>query len=263
MRFLSQYLSVALLAALVSAGLLSVNACAAPERGNANERPAAVNQTNMNKDDEQRADARNAQTPAAAATPATVDHATASNPASDIAADVDFTTNVRADGRDQLLVSYTVKNRGRQSLLLMNRPPARGGASPSSSSPPNPNFVYVETRPDGVVEISKRVQEPPRETTVFIPDVLGATLLAPGQSFSEEVRVDLAARRRRSAQAVRDVPNIPDPVKRVRFCLGVAPSEGITARSFGQGKNKVIYPDAGAVLQKQRVLCGDVMELQQ
>jgi hypothetical protein len=212
----------------------------------------------MNKDDElPRADAPNAQTPAA--TNANVNGAAADS-ASDLAADVDFTTSVRADGRDKLLISYTVKNRGRQSLLLMNRPPARGGATPSSS--PNPNFVYVETRPDGLVEISKRVQEPPRETTVFVPDVLGATLLAPGQSFREEVRVDLAARRRKSAQAVRNVPDIPDPVKRVRFCLGVAPSEGITARSFGQGKNKVIYPDAGAVLLKQRVLCGEVVELQ-
>ncbi|HEX8455958.1 MAG TPA: hypothetical protein VF656_01450 [Pyrinomonadaceae bacterium] len=276
MRFLRQHLAAALLIALVPAGLLSVNACAAPGRGGANEPQVAANRTNMNKDDDRRPDATNAANSALpAATPAAAPNATtpanavgatttaAADSAADTASDVDFKTDVRADGRDQLLISYTVKNRGRQSLLLMNRPPARGGASPSAPAPPNPNFVYVETRPDGLVEISKRVREAPRETTVFIPDVLGATLLAPGQSFSEEVRVDLAARRRKkNAQAVRDVPDIPDPVKRVRFCLGVAPSEGITARTFGQGKNKVIYPDAGAVLQKQRVLCGEVVQLQ-
>lgn len=255
MRFVRQHLPVAVFAALFPASLLIVNACAAPQQGNANAPQANVNQRAMN-NNETRDASTNAATP-----DTTRGEASAPNvhtlPAVG-ADDLSFETTIRATGRDGLLISYTVRNRGRQPMLLMNRPPARGGAS---GPLPNPNFVYVETQSDGVVEISKRVKAPPRETTVFVPEVLGATLLAPGQSFSEEVRVDLAARRRKSAQPVRDVPDIPDPVKRVRFCLGVAPSEGITARTFGQGKNRTIYPDAGAVLLKQRVLCGETTEL--
>lgn len=257
MRLGRQHLPVVVFAALFAASLLIVNACAAPQRGSADaqQQQADANQRTMNTN-ETRDASTNAATPDATrdATPATP----ASSPADPGADDLSFETHIRTTARDQLLISYTVRNRGRQPVLLMNRPPARSG---TSAPLPNPNFVYVETGSDGVVEISKRVKEPPRETTVFIPDVLGATLLAPGQSFSEEVRVDLAARRRKSAQPVRDVPDIPDPVKRARFCLGVAPSEGITTRTFGQGKNKTLYPDAGAVLSKQRVLCGETTEL--
>lgn len=255
MRLVRQHLPVALFVALFPASLLIVNACAAPQQGGANVQQASVNQRAMNHNE----------TPDASTNAASPDTTHGETPAPDAntlpagADDLSFETTIRATAKDQLLISYTVRNRGRQPMLLMNRPPARGGAS---GSQPNPNFVYVETQSDGVVEISKRVKEPPRETTVFVPDVPGATLLAPGQSFSEEVRVDLAARRRKSAQPVRDVPDIPDPVKRVRFCLGVAPSEGITTRAFGQGKNRTIYPDTGAVLLKQRVLCGETTELQ-
>lgn len=258
MRLVRQHLPVAVVAVLFPVSLLIVNACAAPQQGSANAQangqPPSVNQTAMN----------NNQTRDASTNAATSDTTHGETPAPDAntlpaaAGDLSFETTIRPTGRDVLLISYTVKNRGRQPVLLMNRPPASSG---TSAPLPNPNFVYVETQPDGVVEISKRVKAPPRETTVFIPDVLGATLLAPGQSFSEEVRVDLAARRRKSAQPVRDVPDIPDPVKRVRFCLGTAPSEGITTRTFGQGKNKILYPDAGAVLSKQRVLCGETTEL--
>lgn len=255
MFFARHTFSAVALAALFPASLLIVNACAAPQPGSANAQPVNVNQRTMNNNE-----TRDASTNAAP--PDTTHDATPAPSASSStdagADDLSFETHIRTTGRDALLISYTVKNSGRQPVLLMNRPPARSG---TSAPLPNPNFVYVETRPDGVVEISKRVKEPPRETTVFIPDVLGATLLAPGQSFSEEIRVDLAARRRKSAQPVRDVPDIPDPVKRVRFCLGTAPAEGITTRTFGQGKNKTLYPDAGAVLSKQRVLCGETIEL--
>jgi hypothetical protein len=255
MRLVRQHLPV-VCAALFAASLLIVNACAAPQQGSANAQPQpAVNQRAMNNNEPRDASTNHATPDASHGETPTPDSGT--SPAAN-ADDLSFETSIRATGRDQLLINYTIKNRGRQPMLLMNRPPARGGAS---APLPNPNFVYVETQSDGVVEISKRVREQPRETTVFMPDVPGATLLAPGQSFSEEVRVDLAARRRKSAQPVRDVPDIPDPVKRVRFCLGVAPSEGITTRSFGQGKNRTLYPDPGAVLMKQRVLCSETVEL--
>jgi hypothetical protein len=250
-----QHLPLAVFAALFPASLLIVNACAAPQQGSADVQQANVNRRTMN-NNETRDASPDAATPGTTHGETPTPNASSSTDAG--VDDLDFETSIRATGRDHLLISYTVRNRGRQPVLLMNRPPARSG---TSAPLPNPNFVYVETRPDGVVEISKRVKEPPRETTVFIPDVLGATLLAPGQSFREEVRVDLAARRRKSAQPVRDVPDLPDPVKRVRFCLGTAPSEGITTRTFGQGKNKTLYPDAGAVLSKQRVLCSETTEL--
>lgn len=258
MRFVRQQLSVATLATLFAAGLLIVNACAAPQTGGANsqQQQATGNQRAMNNNEPRDA-------PANAASPDAT-HGESPAPTANIPPDADandlsFETTIRATGRDQLQISYTIKNRGRRPVLLMNRPPASAG---ESAPLPNTNFVYVETQSDGVVEISKRVREQPRETTVFAPEVLGATMLGPGQSYREEVRVDLAARRRKSGQPVRNVPDIPDPVKRVRFCLGVAPSEGITTRTFGQGKNRTLYPDPGAVLQKQRVLCGETTELQ-
>lgn len=253
MQFARYSLSTIGLTALFPATLLLINMCAPPPPDGANAR-AAANQTAMNNNNSHGA------SPSGASSEATPTAPAESNATDSSADDLSFETDIRTTGRDQLLITYTVRNGGRQPVLLMNRPPARSG---TSAPLPNPNFVYVETRPDGVVEISKRLKEPPRETTVFIPDVLGATLLAPGRSFSEEVRVDLAARRRKSAQPVRDVPDLPDPVKRVRFCLGTAPSEGITTRTFGQGKNKTLYPDAGAVLSKQRVLCGETIELSQ
>jgi hypothetical protein len=173
-------------------------------------------------------------------------------------ADLGFEASLRAVSPDHLLIRYTVNNRSGKPYLLINRPPARPGAS---APLPNPNFVYVETQADGTVLISKRVREPSSDTTVFIPDTPGATLLAPGGSFTEEVSVDLAARRQRASQTGKSAPEIPNPVRRVRFCLGVAPSEGITAKPFGQGKNAVLYPDPGAVLLKQQMLCSETVEL--
>lgn len=245
MRFIWRHVAAFTLLGIFLSGLLIVSACAARSVDN---HQATSGHQAMNKTEPP---INNSAPPAREAASPAVNNAQGSD-------DLSFEANIRATGRDQLLIRYTVRNRGSQPMLLINRPPAR----PGSSTPlPNPNFVYVETQPDGTVEISKRVKELPRETTVFMPDVPGATLLAPGKSFSEDVNVDLAARRRRTEKPITSVPEIPDPVKKVRFCLGVAPAEGLTTKAVGKGKNQVIYPDPGAVLMKQRLLCSETVDL--
>lgn len=170
---------------------------------------------------------------------------------------VDFQSSIRAEGKQRLVISYQVTNRSDKPVLVLNRLAAQ---LDSTNIAPDPNAVYIEPTEDGTIEISKRAYPTPNGPTVTTPYLPGASMLEPGQSISEEIRVALPLRRRRPYMSVVPAPAMPDPARKIKFCLGVAPAEGIVTRAFGEGSKRALYPQYSVVL-KQKLFCSDTVTI--
>lgn len=170
---------------------------------------------------------------------------------------VDFApriTVVERAGEKRIRVEYKVANRTGKPLLVFNQG--------DTDNLGEDGTVYIEPQADGVVEISQRGWETPAApspTQVVYP---GATLLTPGASTSKNFELTIAylAARRPYGSMTPGVA-MPRPVRRVRFCLGVAPAEGIQTRTQGEGAQRVLVPDYKAIVT-QRLLCSPVQEIE-
>jgi hypothetical protein len=163
-----------------------------------------------------------------------------------------------AHSRDRLLIRYKITNRGSKPYLVFNRLP---GQLDSTDVTPDQNAVYVEPQQDGTVDISKRAYPLPDGPTVNTPYIPGASELLPGATMSEQMEVKLPLRRRRPYMSVVPAPEMPSPIRTVRFCVGVAQADRSTTKAFGSGKDRALYPQYSVVLT-QRLLCGPVVSLE-
>jgi hypothetical protein len=169
---------------------------------------------------------------------------------------LDFNSGIKLDrtgGKPRLIINYTVMNRGKSDVLLFNQGDVN---NPGSAT------VYIEPRPDGVVEISKKGFMPPDNPSPTFIVYPGATRLGPGKSFSDKIELTLSylTRKHPYAASVSGIA-MPDPVRKVRFCLGASPSEGVETKTVGEGRRKILVPDIKGLAQ-QRLLCSDVQEIQ-
>jgi len=206
--------------------------------------------------------------PRAAATPGATPHASpsptppaarpADNTASEVtpmptkqpSRDIDFEARTRVEG-GKILVSYRVTNRTKEEVLVVNRGDTELGLGAGR--------VYVEPQPDGTVELSQRAFRQPADRmcrTREVPPYPGVSRLKPGQSINEEVSVALPPRLASPYADCTPVPQMPSPVKRVKFCLGVIRGGGKTSNERGTD----IVTD-GRLIGRQELLCGDVFEL--
>jgi len=172
--------------------------------------------------------------------------------------DLEFESTLKLDGRDRLLILYKITNRGSKPYLVFNRLP---GQLDSSDVTPDQNAVFIEPQSDGTVEISKRAYALPDGPTVNTPYIPGASELLPGASINEQLEVKLPLRRHRPYMSVVSAPRMPNPIRTVRFCVGVAQADQSTTKAFGSGKDRALYPQYSVVLT-QRLLCGPVVTLE-
>ncbi len=92
----------------------------------------------------------------------------------------------------------------------------------------NPQNYYLSPGPDGVVEVAKREYWPPQTCllplTIVPPPPALAIRLEPGQRIGETFAVDrpLQVRNPYGDDVVSQLPPMPDPAQRFRFCIGVA-----------------------------------------
>lgn len=164
--------------------------------------------------------------------------------------DIAFEARMRVEG-GKILVSYRVTNQSKEEALVVNRGDTESGLGAGR--------VYVEPQPDGTIELSQRAFRQPTDRmcrTREVPPYPGVSRLKPGQSIKEEVSVALPLRYATPYADCTPVPQMPSPVKRVKFCLGVIRGGGKT--SYERDTDIVID---GGLIGRQELLCGEVFEL--
>lgn len=164
---------------------------------------------------------------------------------------LDLKANVRREAGGDISVEYSVTNRGPRPVLLLNRGDTSFGLGPGR--------VYVEPQADGTVNLTQRGytlppgHTGPGPTAAIYP---GVSELAPGKTATETVRV--RAPKSRQHPYGRYYPNVPvpDPLSRVRFCLGVVPADAPTKTTRG---TRVLT--SLQAIAAQEVLCADPQQL--
>jgi hypothetical protein len=164
---------------------------------------------------------------------------------------LDLKASVRREAGGDITVEYSVTNRGPRPVLLLNRGDTSFGLGPGR--------VYVEPQADGTVNLTQRGymlppgHRGPGPTAAIYP---GVSELAAGQTAKETVSV--RAPKSRQHPYGRYYPNVPlpDPPRRVRFCLGVVPADARTKTTRGTR----VLTSLQAVAA-QELLCADPQEL--
>ncbi len=164
---------------------------------------------------------------------------------------LDLKANVRREAGGDISVEYSVTNRGPRPVLLLNRGDTSFGLGPGR--------VYVEPQADGTVNLTQRGytlppgHTGPGPTAAIYP---GVSELAPGKTATETVRV--RAPKSRQHPYGRYYPNVPvpDPLGRVRFCLGVVPADAPTKTTRG---TRVLT--SLQAIAAQELLCADPQQL--
>ena len=164
---------------------------------------------------------------------------------------LDFEARLRVEG-GKLLVNYRVTNRTAEEVLVVNRGDTELGLGAGR--------VYVEPGADGTVEVSQRAFRQPADRlcrTREVPPYPGVSRLRAGQSISEEVSAALPLRHAAPFADCTPVPQMPSPVRRVKFCLGVI--RGAAGKTSNERGTDIVTD--GRLIGRQELLCGDVFEL--
>lgn len=165
------------------------------------------------------------------------------------------TVSRQADG---LRISYRLRNTGSVPLIVYNGVPRTD--SPEKITPA-PEAVYVTARTDGTVELAKRTFPVPEGVNPYARLLVGGTIVPPGDDLSETFTVPLPLIARRPYQeAMSTPPRLPDPVRRVVFCLGATRQDAFPTRwasgAPGAGDGPVfLHPSP------QHLFCSDPFDL--
>ena len=245
-----------LCAALMSFGVMTAAACsqsgARRAGGNGNE-VRAMNNSNSTSNGEA-GNAANAATPsqgANTAQPANANRHDSSSDASTQKSQLDFKADIRREASGEIVVEYSVTNRGARPVLLVNRGDTSYGLGPGR--------VYVEPQEDGTVHLTQRGytlppgHSGPGPTAAIYP---GVSELAPGKTATETLRVRAPKARQHPYGRYYKETAVPDPLRRVRFCLGVVKGDAKTKTTRGT-RVLTSLQDVAA----QELLCGETKEL--
>ena len=170
---------------------------------------------------------------------------------SPVEAEVSFSADVAAD---RLRLAYRLRNTGTAAVVALNGVPATDTVADPAV---DPNAVYVTARDDGTVEIAKRAFAPPPGVAPAAPFQLAGTVVAPGAELTEELTLPLPLRGRSPYD---DVDQLPDPVRRVAFCIGVLPDTMIGMRRDGTA-DRPVYGHMDFTVGAQRLVCAEPVPL--
>lgn len=164
---------------------------------------------------------------------------------------LDFSTRIRRESNGDIVIEYSVMNRGARAVLLLNRGDTSLGLGPGR--------VYVEPQADGVVNFTQRGYTLPPDYGGPGPSVAtypGVSALAPGKTARETVRVRAPKGRQHPYGRYYPEVQMPDPLRRARFCLGVVPADAQTKMT----RSTRVLMSLQAVAA-QELLCGETQEL--
>ncbi|HVF42694.1 MAG TPA: hypothetical protein VM936_06775 [Pyrinomonadaceae bacterium] len=257
-------LCTTLCAAAMTFGVMTAAACSQGGAQNSGGNGGEVRAMNSNNSAGrgEAGNATNAATPskgANAAQPANVNaaqpaNADANRPDSSSAASasqLDFKADVRREAGGDIVVEYSVTNRGARAVLLVNRGDTSFGLGPGR--------VYVEPQEDGTVLLTQRGytlppgHSGPAPTAAIYP---GVSELAPGKTATETVRARAPKGRQHPYGRYYPQAAVPEPLRRVRFCLGVVKGDAGTKTTRGTR----VLTSLQAVAA-QELLCGETKEL--
>lgn len=239
-----------LCAALMSFGVMTAAACsqggARNAGGNGSEVKTMNNSNSTGAADGANTKGSNAAGPSGVARPAAVDDADAA-PKSQL----DLKVDIRREAGGDIAVEYSVTNRGAAAVLLLNRGDTSFGLGPGR--------VYVEPQEDGTVDLTQRGytfppgHSGPGPTAAIYP---GVSELAPGKTATETLRVRAPKARQHPYGRYYKEVAVPDPLRRVRFCLGVVKGDAETKTTRGTR----VLTSLQAVAT-QELLCSETKEL--
>jgi hypothetical protein len=147
---------------------------------------------------------------------------------------------------DTLGIRYTLRNNGSEPLV------AYVGVTGEAAS--HAWDVYVTAREDGVVEIAKRTFTiPPNVNADSIGQIEGVVVAA-GAEFTEDFAVPLPLKARRPYTTK---AKLPDPVRKVAFCLGVVLQKEAPPPQPADGSARGRYPLNGP----QHLFCSEVVNI--
>lgn len=244
-------LCTTLCAAVMSFGVMTAAACSeggAQNAGGNGNKISAMNNSNSTGRGEA-ADAANA-TPSQSNNAAQPANATRPD-SSARASELDFKANVRREAGGDIVVEYSVTNRGARTVLLVNRGDTSFGLGPGR--------VYVEPQEDGTVNLAQRGYalppgySGPAPTAAIYP---GVSELAPGKTATETVRARAPKGRQHPYGRYYPQVSVPEPLRRVRFCLGVVKGDAQTKTT--RGTRVLMSLQAVAA---QELLCSEPQEL--
>lgn len=138
--------------------------------------------------------------------------------------EVDFRATITRQG-NELRIDYRLANAGAVPIVAFN------GVQRGDSSRSAVDTVYVTARKDGTVEVAKRTFSVPEGVDAAGLEFIVGTVLPPTGAVSERLVVPLPLKPARPYQsALSDPIKLPDPVKRVVFCVGAALVDALPAR---------------------------------
>jgi hypothetical protein len=159
-----------------------------------------------------------------------------------------------------LVIDYQVANDDTVPIVVFNGVPAKDTVSAPKS---DPNAVYVTASSGGTVDLAKRLFPVPSGVDPAARFLMRGTLVEPGARFAERVIVALPPRARVPYVDAAAAPALPDPVRRVRFCLGGARQSAVrpVPPDSGDADPHPIYPHAAGVDAYQSVVCSAPYDL--
>ena len=152
---------------------------------------------------------------------------------------------------NRIKIKYSLENKSARDYLLFNR----GDTNYELKK----GRVYVAPLPDGAVEISQRKFDEPAGAGCpdrEYPVRAGASWLKAGQKISEEVEVGLPLKAFTPFQDCPRLEPLPEKIKNVKFCLGVAEADS----------GKVSIKETGFIenwqnVKEQTLICSDFFAL--
>ena len=164
-------------------------------------------------------------------------------------------------GDSGVTVRYSVTNRGREPLLVVNRLPKPSGAGVRYT----PDRGYVAGHGEDRVLVSQRAFPWPDSDRIGFaqPPMVGVTRLPPGASTRAEVTVPLPLQRSHpfGDDLGYGTIELPDPVEQVEFCLGVIAPPFPPALSLHRDDGTEVINHGNAAHQAQYLFCTEPVPL--
>lgn len=150
---------------------------------------------------------------------------------------------------DFVELSYELDNTSEKDFVVFNQ-----GHSGSTS-----DVVYVSTNADGIVEISQKAFEEPKNKHCpdrFVAIMPNASWLKSKQKVTEKIQLDMPFIARTPFDDCEPKSELPKDISQVKFCVGVAEADSENVKISDEG-----FMQGFENIKEQKLLCSDPVNL--
>lgn len=144
--------------------------------------------------------------------------------------DIKHNIDIKKVGNEYIEITYKLTNKGKNSYLVFNQGDTNKGLGNGK--------VYVEPLADGTIELSQKrfVQPAGKSCPNFeIAVTPGASWLKPDETITQTVKTGLPLRVFFPFDACMPKTAMPDQIKGVKFCIGIAEADPAKVKINDQG----------------------------